>query len=250
MISSFDFDWYTSRCWLEVLERGDITSTDMFEFLCGDTADARGFDTVHVPQSAHEAVAAIWHATHGEKTIPVQIEAQLNEAEHIGMTGRIAPGPICTFFAGYKLLSLTLLKQTSTAQVLREYHSDDLSELELGRLASAITVIEPQLEPLGVDSIHHRLHVAEFSNPDVLGLHINSDGRTGIYIGRSVLADSLSRTIQVLVHEIAHDRGGDGSASHEQAEGALFSAIIADLATSQERLPFTEARQQLAGVAA
>lgn len=249
MIGSFDFDWYISRCWIEALEQGGVGPDEMLEFLHGDTADARGFNSVHVPQSAHEAVARSWHAAYGDGIIPVQIEAQLNEAEHIGRVGRVAPGPVYAFFSGYEPLSLDLLKQSSRARVLREHRSNDLSDQELNHLASAITVIEPQLKSLGIDSIHHRLHVVDFSNPDVLGLHIASEGRTGIYIGRSVLADSLRKTIQVLVHEIAHDRGGDGSASHERTEGALFSAIVADLATNLQQFHHTPAQQLEAAAA-
>jgi hypothetical protein len=165
MIGSFDFDWYISRCWIEALEQGGVGPDEMLEFLHGDTADARGFNSVHVPQSAHEAVARSWHAAYGDGIIPVQIEAQLNEAEHIGRVGRVAPGPVYAFFSGYEPLSLDLLKQSSRARVLREHRSDDLSDQELNHLASAITVIEPQLKPLGIDSIHHRLHVVDFRTP-------------------------------------------------------------------------------------
>lgn len=249
MISSFDFDWYTSRAWLEAIDAGPVDTTQFLEFLYGDTPDVRGFSSCTIPLDTYERVANVWHAKHGDNVIPVQIEAQLNEAEHIGKVGIVVPGPVYTFFQGYEPLSLELLKKSSTAQVLREYRSDDLSDLELGRLAGAIQVVEPQLRKLEIDSIHHRLQVVDFSNPDVLGMHIRKDGRTTICISRTALADSLQRTIQVLVHEVAHDRGGDGSASHERTEGTLFSAIIAELATTLQRFPRAPV-QQLEEVAA
>ena len=250
MVSSFDFDWYTSRAWLEALDSERVEPTAFLEFLHGDTPDVRGFSSCSIPLSAHEAIAQEWRIKHGDSAIPVQIEAQLNEAEHIGRAGIIAPGPVCTFFQGYEPLSLELLKKSSTAKVLREYRSDDLGDLELDRLASAIQVIEPQLRKLGIDSIHHRLQVVDFSNPDVLGMHISANGRNTICISRSALAASFAKTIQVLVHEVAHDRGTDGSASHEQTEGMLFSAIIAELSMTLQRFPVAQPNEQREEVAA
>jgi hypothetical protein len=249
MISSFDFDWYTSRAWLEVLDNGPVDADQFLEFLYGNTPDARGFSSCTIPLSAYEQIASVWRAKHGDNVIPVQIEAQLNEAEHIGKVGIVVPGPVYTFFQGHEPLSLELLKKSSTAKILREYRSEDLSDLELDRLAGAIQIVEPQLHSLNIESIHHRLQVVDFSNPDVLGMHIRKDGRSAICVSRTALADSFQKTVQVLVHEVSHDRGRDGSASHERAEGMLFSAIIADLATTLQRFPHAPV-QQLEGVAA
>ena len=227
MVGSFDFDWYTSRCWLEALQQELIGPAELLDFLHEDTPDVRGFSSCCIPQDAHESLAAVWIERHGENVIPVQIEAQQLEAEHIGKTGRVVPAPVCAFFAGYGPLSLKMLKESSRARILREHQ--ELDPREGKTLSAAVEIIEPHLAPLGIPSLTGRLRVVDFSNPDVLGMHISESGRSTIHISRKALA-TFQETIQVLVHEIAHDFGTDGSASHERAEGQLFSAIIAGMA--------------------
>lgn len=232
IINSFDLDWGTSRIWERALmdDGNSITPEFVLDFLMAAPRDADCFRTKTFGSEPQELVAEAWRNRHGSQAVPVSDQASADSAGHIGRRGIVVPAPVVQFFTGHADLDLDLLRVTQRANVLRTYEPHELSNSEAHNLGTAIQLISLNVSAVpGLKPLVGRTSAADFSNPEVQGLALcGKDGSDQIYIARRCLR-SLPRALEVLAHEAAHDLGGDGSAVHQRAEGALFSHMVASL---------------------
>ena len=233
VMSSWDFDFHAGNAWVNALGDGCITSVDMLAMLQSGAPDAKAASQRYCPSHCIEAVGEVWIDIHGKEAVPVLDHAGVTEAGHYGRIGLIASPAICAFFDDHPTLSLRSLRAQKRNDVTATYGLADLSPAERAVYQAALNVITPTLNAMGIDSVATRLSLVDFQSDDVLGLHrFDCDSNTfQIQAARSALKD-LPTFLQVLVHEVAHDFGGDGEVGHERAEGRIFSSVIDRLVTS------------------
>jgi hypothetical protein len=234
MVNSFDFDYHIGHAWINALRNGAITPARLLVHLQSGCDDACGVADRHCPEQHLERVAQAWRDAYGSSSIPVRDHAGVNDAGHLGKVGLITTPEVVAFFKDYPELSLEKLRSERRGDVVETYTTLELNPLELHNLELALALIEPSASALGLAPIAQRLRVVDFRNDNILGTHsFDQKSETfRINIARKNL-DSLESTIRVIVHEVAHDYGDDGSAQHEHAEARLFSRII----TEQALLP-------------
>lgn len=247
IVNDFDFRWYAGSAWVDALYNERISPEEMLRFLSTDTVDGNATGDRYCPQEKVLAVGKTFTDLYGESAIPVLDPAGVNEAGHFGKTGLIRPKGLVSFFQGHPELDLETLRSSHRAEVTAIYEFLDLDESEQEVLELAVELIEPAAKRHALSKVHPRLRIVDFSDPDILGTHKYDDDLVPmIRLSRKVLA-SLDQAIRILVHEVAHDNGGDGSVSHERTEGLLFGTIISDLALARTPL---QRRAQRLGLAA
>lgn len=241
IINSFDLDFYTAKAWESALlsESDLITPEFVLNFLLASPEDARCFRTKVPGDIAQALVAQAWVQRFGSDSIPVQDQAGVDSASHVGRRGVIAPAPVIEFFKGSSTMCLDTMRRTNKTKITTTFMPGDLEISEIRNFSLAVELISLHTNAVpGLKPLSGRTRVVEFSNPKVQGMHCPSEdapGESTICIARQCLS-SLPRTLEVLAHEAAHDVGGDGSADHQRAEGALFSHMVASLVNDETSL--------------
>ncbi|MEB3256354.1 MAG: hypothetical protein VKJ05_08200 [Synechococcaceae cyanobacterium] len=228
MINGFDFDYYTAAAWLHACREGHRSADQLLDLLEGGTADAKGLAERSTPEEILNAVAQAYAERHGHLAIPVASYAEANEAGHAGRIGVIATPALCGFFSSHPSLSLQKLRSERRAEIAVIYGEADLTPPERAIRSYGIQLVEAASVPLGFQALSDRLEIVAFRSDEILGINTSTAGGEPhpIRIARRSLA-SLEQFLRVLVHELAHDRGGDGDVRHERAEGEIFSRLIA-----------------------
>lgn len=234
MINTWDLGYHTSGVWSEALlshSCPEVNGPMMLDFLISDTFDARCFQTRKPWGNARHLVEAAWFERYGEDTIPVANLQALNAAGHLGLTGVIMPAAVHDFFQGSERLDIDEAAKHRKLRPSRTYNLTELEPLELENFRCAVALVNraiPAAPILGLTTpLDHRMEVVDFSDDSVLGMHVTGEvqGRNIVRLARHILGD-FTKLLEVLVHETAHDVGGDGSPQHQRAEGALYSTIV------------------------
>ena len=236
MINAFDFDYYCAHAWANATRDGLLTPEQLLDLLEGGTGDSKGLGERSIPASVVHDVAAAYTLRHGQQAIPVASYAEVNDAGHLGRIGLISTPALCGFFSSHPHLSLTKVRQQRRSEVCNTYSLSQLSATEHQIRQQGLALVERASAELGFDPVHHRMEIVDFHSTEILGLHCRDDasGTTTIRIARRALS-SLEEFLRVLVHELAHDRGGDGDVRHQRAESRIFSRIIASTLNSRSR---------------
>ncbi len=236
MVNCFDFDYHIGHAWVQALCNGLITPEQLLVHLQSGCQDAKGVAQRYCPETQLESVAQAWRNAYGEHAVPVKNQAEANDAGHLGKIGLITTPEVCSFFRDHPELSLEKLRSERRADVVKTYTNAQLSCHERRNLELALKLIEPSGRAMGLGSTAQRLRVVDFRDEDVLGTHSfdPEDETFRIDIARKNL-DTVQATVRVIVHELAHDCGSDGTAEHQHTEANLFSRIIAELALLPHR---------------
>ena len=234
MINTFDVSWYSSAMWSHLItseECPEINGPMVLDFLVANTEDARCFKSKYPSGAAQASVEAAWFARHGADTIPVSSAQEFHAAGHLGLKGIVSHASVSDFFVGSRLLDLNEVAKHRRAVPRRTYNLSELLPLELETLRVCVDLVNSAIASgaaLGISSpLNHRMEIVDFPDPGTLGQHSMGEvpGRSIIRLARSVLSD-FERTLEVLVHETAHDVAGDGAAAHQRAEGTLYCNIV------------------------
>lgn len=228
MINSFDFNYYCANAWANATRDGLLTTEQFLDFLEGGSSDTKGLGESSMPNDVVHSVAIAYSKRHGEQAIPVASYAEVNDAGHLGRVGLITNIALCGFFSDHPNLSLAKVRNQHRCDVSSTYRINDLTPQEKYILQLGLQLVESVSLPMGFDPINHRLEIVDFLSTEISGVHCRDDdrGTTTIRIARRALC-SLEEFLRVLVHELAHDHGGDGDVRHERAEGRIFSRIVA-----------------------
>ncbi len=169
-------------------------------------------------QGIIDGLAATFRTRHGAQAIPVTSVGEQEQIKHLGYNGVLVP----------ITLSYQLHKTFPTAEQLAEKHSVDVLE-RLGPTQlhkSENNVLQAALlwfERL-IPGARFRVIVGVFREESIDGLHVGEE----IFVSRHVLKD-FGKTLMVLAHEFAHDKGRDGSFNHvdemQKLVQALFNAM-------------------------
>jgi hypothetical protein len=164
-------------------------------------------------------------------------------AGHLGLTGIVTPQTVGQFFQGSERLDLDEVSRHRKTVPTRTHALSTLDPTELANLSCAVELVNAaiatgQLAPRVHAPLDHRLEIVDFPGQSVLGQHSKGEvpGRNLIRLARAILTD-FPKTLEVLVHETAHDAGSDGEAAHQRAEGALYSLITLHALQGRHRPP-------------
>jgi hypothetical protein len=228
MLSSWNLSWETSQIWnTATATRPDIFPR-FFELLQRGAADVSGIEhtAAYATPEIQRQVAEAFQAQFGAAAVPVSNLAESMEVEHLGRQGVVVNKPF------QALLAKTLGDKETIQRALREEVTRTLSAFELTapqrtNLVDAVELVRSVRPDCTLDLID----LVEFRSRTLLGQH--KDGR--ILLAAKLL-DDPDELLATLVHEFAHQMGGDGEKGHVAAIEDIWRDIVRQLRqTAKER---------------
>jgi len=233
MISNWDLQWNAYLVWRQAMGSSSQLAKKAYDLLSNDALDLQRFHT-WATDSVVQPLVAIFRQIHGDQAIPVTSTAEMQKVEHYGMRGIFTSQALTQALRCDQALSIDHA-QTAHGNAIEQVHSrDELSIREQITLDKALDLITEPAIARHFPDLRDCLQIVQFRCPDTYGQYDNTADQLVISLGRQCLLD-LPKTIQVLVHELAHCCGTDGDVRHERAEGMLFSHIVCGLVQATTR---------------
>lgn len=222
MVTPYQADWALASHWTSMV--GTPAQDALIQLLEDDAADIK-----EIPSWCNSGTREIIHAAflekHGEKAYPCANLLEAQKLEHYGHTPVVLPKGYLTLMHRHGL-TMEAANKAHANDIKEIYPLDSLGRVELAIYAQALELVSGACQELGLPEPRNMTQVGRFAGKDTLGMfQRKEDGKEVITIARSVLT-SLAKTLQVLVHEVAHHVGTDGDVAHERCEGRIFAAIV------------------------
>jgi len=170
-------------------------------------------------------VGQLFRDAHGATAIPVHSGSDYKEAGHYGRVGILSSKLLCDFFNGSDL-DLHQIKKSEVGAVAQAYTIADLTESERVIFLRGMGLVGGAGLALELAPLLGRVSIVDFSSPTILGTHHTATG--AIKVSRRSL-ESMEAFLSVLVHELAHDCGTDGSVEHDRMQAAIWAKAAVSL---------------------
>jgi hypothetical protein len=222
MIARSDLNWRMRLIWQYSMEERNELVAEYMGALNENTGDVAGLDSYgasQLPEAVKEKVADNFKERHGDDAVPVSTVAEGKEVEHLGKKGVLTATRPLLAVLEETFGNVDQIKAALANEAMNFYGWSDLTLEEQVTLETAIALING-VEPFSLEEID----VVDFRSDDRGGIF--KSGR--VQIARKVLLDR-DETLRVLVHELAHRVGSDGSWSHVNNMERLWSGIVSGL---------------------
>jgi hypothetical protein len=229
MVDSWDLRLHAGRAWEEAMTSAAVAVDVVLDLMATSAPDVQGIGESSWGDhsaAAKEALAAAFIERHGEGAMPVASMAEAREVGHYGKSGVVVPESLVAALRATNALNLDAVRKEFKNSVKKTYGWDDLSPDERTTYTDVVGMVEAAAADLNYAKVEDRLTVVDFGDEVLNGLHESVGGVATIRIAKKLLT-SFEDTLRVLVHEVAHDNGGDGEKAHEAAEGKLFARVVA-----------------------
>lgn len=217
LIDRWDMQYAVKEIWCDAATKTPKLSQQFLDMLESQEGDVAHFDS-YVSDEVATLVAARFAATHGDEAFPVLNLADAEDVGHLGRRGVVVSKAMHAIVTK-KLGSIDKLRESLRTQVSKLYSLDELSDKQKRVLILALQRVG-SVRPIDFADVD----VVDFRSEHIEGLF--KDGRIVL---RSSLLDNFERTLQVMVHEVAHRKGGDGSAAHVAEIEDIWVGIFASL---------------------
>lgn len=158
---------------------------------------------------------------HGSAAIPVTSTAESAELAHLNAVGVVVHENLqYALINACGVMSGSTFRRKVRFDTSKVYESEELTVDELARLNKIVTAFRA----IGIDIVM-RLSVVDFRGPNVRGLH---EGEK-ILLARRCLS-TFGEAVSVVIHEVAHDQGRDGTHEHVSAVADLTAKLFNSLA--------------------
>jgi hypothetical protein len=227
MVDRYDLRRYTRLIWTNAVATRPDLIKDFIGLLEESKADLDGIDTYNAHQLSADVMAAVsakFKTQFGDDSVPVQSLSESADIEHLGKRGIVVAKPLGAILAR-DMGTVSEIKEKLRLETVRLYSWHDLTSEEQKNLREGIALIAAAGFGLTLDS----MDVADFRDEKTLGIR-DSNGRT--QLAKKILADA-SQTLLALVHEYAHEKGGDGSKAHVARIEEIWAGVVATLRASK-----------------
>jgi hypothetical protein len=223
MVNPYDLRWRTNNIWTEVVSRRPDMVKEYASLLESDAPDVQGMESDYAAGrlvgEVRQKLAKDFLARHGQNALPVGSLAESADIEHLGMNGVVVSKSLKIVLES-ELGTLEKNQQKLREQTKKKYGWGELNEAEKRHLQSALSLVNP-VESIALDVVD----VCDFQDTRYKGFY--RDGR--VLLAHEILSDA-AKTLEVLVHEVAHKAGGsDGEKSHVANIERIWSGIVARL---------------------
>lgn len=196
---------------------------NMYEMLKLQKADVDDISYYSLGTETCNRFVSCFRAEYGADAVPAESEEQVTELGHLGIRGVKVP---------WTLRSVLESALGETSKRLRElrmnakhvYAMNELTMDEQNVFHKASDLVRKAMVVVGLDEgVCDHLRVVDFGDDQLLGTHHAADN--GVRLARKVLS-TQAKTLRVLIHEVAHMNGRDGTKQHEAAIGDLTEAVF------------------------
>lgn len=213
--NSWTLDTAIAEMWSEVSARDDAAMQQRMYKALKNQSSEEGVFAYTMPPKLVDTLVNLFKDEYGEQAVPVTGTSEGMDLGHIGHVAVPLPHRLVALLRQRMQDPSSVIKGHSES-VKTRWAAEDLNGKELTHLAEALQLIIPD-----VPNAPQRTIVVSFGTDTVEGLHKGEE----VLLSRAVL-QNFGKTVMVLVHEFAHDKGGDGSAEHVNAIHVLSEAVI------------------------
>ncbi len=224
VVDTWDLEWAVNYLMRDLCgvdgEDNTLWLTRLYEVLSqGDSAEFKRVGNLD-STPINEAMAATFADTHGAKAVPVANEGEATKVSFYGLKGVVVPSAMGsvlehTFGDLAKILATALDTSGVYVQVSDMNHEERINWTKAINLCDYADIAD-------TDYLRSSVKCYSYSAPDApLGTHHNGEER----INRCLLG-SLRRLVGVMIHEIAHNAGRDGTLAHRESEESMYEAVM------------------------
>jgi len=229
MLDWYSFDSNRGRIIDEAVSKGTLSSKKVFEMLQTGSKDVSGWGFHSYLSNIHEQMKQEFIDKYGEDAIPLESNEQVSMLGHLTSSkGVVVPEALRKVleksFGDFETIKKNLENEVDTIYAL-----DELESEEKNNYIWAVGMINLGLESMDLPKLGlYSAHVCSFKSDKLLGQHEGNQVR----LSRHILNDR-NLALSVLIHEVAHDNGGDGEKSHvssiEKIWTNIFSVLTKDI---------------------
>ena len=206
---------------IRLLIAEESADLDCMALAKGDTKEAGLLAETHCyTNSFHREVVAAFVEQHGEGVIPCSTPQEVAQAQQHGLSVTLVSEQLKKLLQKVGPLNIDVILAARRFDVSEDHKMRDLSKRERRNLSWAVAMIM-RARPEAVKEME--VTVVTFCG-DLLGLHKGSS----IKLAREILEDR-AQLISVLIHEMAHNEGGDGTPQHRREIESISADIIVSL---------------------
>jgi hypothetical protein len=223
MVAKYDLQYRTSTIWREALVRRADLCDSFTKLLEREAADVEGIEdwgARYLPEDVKKAVADSFLERHGDDAIPVATLGDSQDVDHLGKKGIVVPKPL-RHVLEQRLGTIESNKAKLREEATTHYGWHDLSAEEKANIERALFLVNG-VEPVSIDEVD----IVDFRDEKIVGM-FRSDSRR-VLIAKKIVSDR-DMTLETLIHEVAHRKGGDGEHSHVESIERIWSGIVARL---------------------
>jgi len=228
MVDWYSFDINVGKILDEAVVSESFDAKVLFNMLQTNSKDVSGWSTHNYLLDSAELIKNEFISKYGEDAIPLKTNEQATVLSHLtGAKGIVVPeilGKILEKgFGNFEDIKQKLESETNIIFAL-----DELDDVEKNNYIWAVGTLNLGLVKLEMEKITlYSAHVCDFNSDEILGQHQGNQVR----IARKIL-NNRTLTLRVLIHEVAHDYGGDGEKSHVATIEKIWQNILAALTDS------------------
>lgn len=222
MIARFDLEWRTRLIWSTAMSQRPDLFGQFFELVEEETNDVMGIDeygAAKLPKEILEKAKEKFHEQFGADAVPVANIAESKDIEHLGKKGVVVNKPLKAVLQAV-MGNTETVKEGLKKEVTCRHSWSALSPVEKANLEQAIFLVNG-VEKLALDTID----VVDFRSDGLKGMFERDGENERVLIAKKWLTDR-KETLRILVHEVAHRKGGDGDKSHVERIENIWSAIV------------------------
>lgn len=223
VVDDWELSWNASQVWNQILSRSTNRSQrieEIYHDLEKGTPDMRRMSS-YMDKSVAQDIAAHFESVYGSKARPVQTADEATKLEYYGFSGVVVSEGLSDVL---KMVygDLTQIIRNALETNGQYVNRADMVPTDRRSYDGALRLVSFATD-MDLDTLYRRVKAFEFSTDDAPnGIHIQDTGE--IRLNVRVLSD-LTKTIKVVVHELAHDEGGDGTLDHRAAEESLWEKV-------------------------
>lgn len=219
MVDSWDMQSRTSHIWTEAVARRPDLLDPFFKLAEEARADLSALPYISVDDDVAHKTARVFKDKFGNNAVPVGNLSESETVSHLGARGVVVSRSLKSLLEKSIGTTEQVLANLKT-EVLKKLSWDDLSSGQQDNLKSALKMLSAVHERATLDMVD----VVTYRSNSLCGQY--RDGRVLI---SAIILNNYGETLTTLIHEFAHEYGGDGDPLHVAAIEKMWAGIVNNL---------------------
>lgn len=226
ILDSYDLKWRLKSLWTSAVRGNNELTKKFIPLLSEGKEEVKGFEEagyLNLDTEVIDEVAASFTEEYGEEAFPVSNIGESEKLDHFGKKGIIVPQTLKAVleskFGTFETVSHELKKQPQ-----KSYGWHELSEQEQENFSYAVNLLNPYM-----DDLKTHIDIVDFADNGLMGTYSASEKK--IKLAHKLLKDRIE-TLKTLLHEVAHQWGGDGNKDHVSRIEEIWSELFRNLSSS------------------
>lgn len=229
MVSKEDLRSNAASMWNKAAAKEDGALARLVTMLEDNAGDLDDF-VYSVSTEVIDKITERFLLKHGPDAFPVLNVEAAQKVGHYQKVGVILP-EIYVRIVQHKLGKIENLLQKFVGAAVRVWQIDELTNAQQHVYRDVVDMVETAAVKYGFTGVEGRLKIVDFNATGLHGLW-----EAGVLsVARSEL-DSRQSFVATLIHEMCHDKGGDGAKGHIEAMEDVFSFLIHEFMSLGSRL--------------